>query len=256
MADAFSPFDVLPGDPAQGVILICDHARNVLPGGYSSLGLPASELERHIAFDIGVDAVTRQLAERLNIPAVLSKFSRLLIDPNRGLDDPTLIMQVADGVVVAGNAEIDADERQHRIDSYYRPYHSAVSGLIDQGLKTGVVPALLSIHSFTPMWKGTPRPWHAGLLWDERDRRFCEALVAGLRQDPHLKVGDNEPYRGGLCGDTVDVHGTGRGLASALLEIRQDLIDDEAGVAEWVDRLAGLLPGIIALPQLHEQLAT
>ncbi len=254
-AAACSAFEVLPGDLARGAILICDHACNDLPSEYGSLGLPASELQRHIAFDIGVDAVTRQLAERLNLPAVLSRFSRLLIDPNRGLDDPTSIMRVADGVVVPGNVDIDDDERQYRIDNYYRPYHSAISAQIDSALKSGVVPVLLSIHSFTPMWKGTPRPWHAGLLWDERDGRFSEALVAGLRADPHLLVGDNEPYRGGLCGDTIDVHGIHRGLANGLLEIRQDLISDETGVLEWVERLAGMLPSIISMPQLHEQLA-
>ena len=252
--DGFEVFDVVDGDRTSGLVLICDHARNRLPPRYGALGLPPSEFERHIAYDIGVEAVTRKLAERLGVPAVLSGFSRLLIDPNRGHDDPTLVMRLSDGAVVPGNAEVDAAERQHRVDAYYQPYHDAVAAEIDAAFSTGTVPALLSIHSFTPMWKGIPRPWHAGLLWDDRDRRFCDALVAALAADPLLCVGENEPYRGGLAGDTIDVHGTDRGIASALLEIRQDLIADEAGVNEWVDRLADILPAINGRPEMHEVL--
>ena len=252
--DGFVPYDFIPGDLGKGLILLCDHARNSLPERYGSLGLPASEFDRHIAYDIGVEAVTRNLAERLGVPALLTRFSRLLIDPNRGEDDPTLIMKLSDGVVVPGNAEIDDKERQIRIERYYGPYHNAITALIDEALGSGTVPALLSIHSFTPMWKATPRPWQAGLLWDERDKRFCDALLAALRRDPHLTVGDNEPYRGGLSGDTIDKHGTRRGLASALLEIRQDLIGHEDGIAEWSDLLARLLPEINEQRELHEQL--
>ncbi|NNE21546.1 MAG: N-formylglutamate amidohydrolase [Rhizobiales bacterium] len=254
--DGFVWHEVVVGDLSKGLILICDHACNGFPEKYGSLGLPPSELQRHIAYDIGVDGLTRQLAKKLGVPAVLTKFSRLLIDPNRGLDDPTLIMRLSDGFVVPGNAEIDDSERQHRIAAYYQPYHDEIASLIDEAFESGVVPALLSIHSFTPMWKGTPRPWHAGLLWDARDRRFSDAMVEALSADPYLVVGDNEPYRGGLPGDTVDVHGTHRGIASALLEVRQDLIGDDAGVAEWCARLAQILPGIIELPQLHEQLSS
>jgi predicted N-formylglutamate amidohydrolase len=252
--DGFGVFDVIDGDLTKGLILLCDHASNGLPQRYGSLGLPASEFERHIAYDIGVDPITRRLAERLQVPALLTRFSRLLIDPNRGMDDPTLIMKLSDGAVVPGNAEIDEEERERRISTYYLPYHNAISAMIDRCLEQGIVPALLSIHSFTPAWKGTPRPWHSGLLWDPRDKRFCEAMIAALRRDPHMVVGDNEPYRGGLAGDTIDVHGTRRGLASALLEIRQDLIAHEAGVAEWTELLAGILPEMIEQPDLHEQL--
>lgn len=254
--DGFISHEVVDGDLGKGLILICDHACNGFPEKYGTLGLPPSELRRHIAYDIGVDGLTRQLAGQLGVPAVLSKFSRLLIDPNRGLDDPTLIMRLSDGFVVPGNADVDEDERQHRIDAYYQPYHDDISRLIDEALKNDVKPALLSIHSFTPMWKGTPRPWHAGLLWDKRDRRFSEAMITALSADPHLVVGDNEPYRGGLPGDTIDVHGTRRGVTSTLLEVRQDLIGDDAGIAEWCGRLAEILPGIIDLPQLHEQIST
>ena len=250
----FAPFEVVSGDLGKGLILLCDHARNSLPTRYGLLGLPASEFERHIAYDIGVEAVTRNLAQRLGVPAVLSRFSRLLIDPNRGHDDPTLIMRLSDGVVVPGNAEITLEERDYRKRRFYQPYHDAITEQIDKGLAMGVTPALLSIHSFTPTWKGVRRPWHAGLLSDAHDKRFTDLMIAALRLDPHLVVGDNEPYRGGLAGDTIDVHGTRCGLASALLEIRQDLISDETGIEEWSDRLVRILPDIVDQPQLHQQL--
>jgi predicted N-formylglutamate amidohydrolase len=182
---------------------------------------------------------------------VLTKFSRLLIDPNRGEDDPTLIMRLSDGEVVPGNAILDAAERERRLNRFYRPYHAAVERLIDAMLATGQVPAILSIHSYTPVWKGEKRPWHAGILWD-RDPRFSRALLAALRAEHGLRVGDNEPYSGALKHDTMYRHGSGRGLAHALLEVRNDLIATPAGVLEWADRLEPLLQAIIEDPTLHQ----
>jgi predicted N-formylglutamate amidohydrolase len=236
--------ELIAGDLRRGLIVIADHASNALPPGYGSLGLPASEFERHIAYDIGVAPVARGLCERLGVPAVLGGFSRLLIDPNRGLDDPTLIMQLSDGAVVPGNVGLSPSERERRIALYYRPYHQAISRLIDGALAAGHAPAILSIHSFTPAWKGVPRPWHAGVLW-KRDARFAEPLIEALKREPHLVVGENEPYSGGLEGDTLEVHATRRGLADGLIEIRQDLIAHATGVGEWIDRLARILPGIL-----------
>ncbi|MCX5496593.1 N-formylglutamate amidohydrolase [Kaistia dalseonensis] len=233
-------FEILPGDAAGGLVLLCDHASNHVPPEYGALGLPPSEFGRHIAYDIGAEALTRGLAARFGIPAALSRFSRLLIDPNRGLDDPTLIMKLSDGAVVPGNARIDAAERERRIARFYRPYDDAVLSLIEAGLATGRVPTILSVHSFTPIWRGTPRPWHAGVLWDA-DPRFARPLIDGLAADPAMVIGDNEPYLGALKGDTLYRHATRRGIAHALLEVRQDLIADPAGVAEWVERVAKVL---------------
>lgn len=247
----FISHEVVGGDMVPGLIILCDHARSALPPAYGSLGLPPSEFTRHIAYDIGVEGVTRALAAKLDVPAAMTRFSRLLIDPNRGLDDPTLIMKLSDGAIVPGNAGIDEAERTARIDRYYDPYHAAISTLIRDFQSKGITPALLSIHSFTAHWKGVPRPWHAGILWDDNDSRFSEPLIAGLKREAGLVVGDNEPYSGGLPGDTMDKHGTIPGIAHALLEIRQDLIADERGIAEWADRLAALLPEIIAIPALH-----
>ncbi len=238
-------FEILEGETGSGLILLCDHATNRLPEGYGTLGLPPSELKRHIGYDIGVDGVTRGVAARLGVPAILSRFSRLLIDPNRGLDDPTLIMRLSDGAIVPGNANIDECERRYRIDTYYRPYHDMIGALIARCVDCGVVPVLLSIHSFTPRWKGVPRPWHGGILWQREDPRFAVPLIAALAEDSSLVVGDNEPYSGGLAGDTLDRHGTGRGLANALLEIRQDLIQDTDGINSWINRLCEVLPPLL-----------
>jgi predicted N-formylglutamate amidohydrolase len=245
---ALASHEVIPGDCARGLVILCDHARNALPQGYGTLGLEPSDLERHIAYDIGVEQLLRSLCARLGAPGVLAGFSRLLIDPNRGLDDPTLIMRISDGTIVPGNRDLDDAERQRRIDLYYRPYHTAIARLLDEAVASGRPPAILSIHSFTAVWRGVERPWHGGVLWN-RDGRFALPLIERLRQERGLVIGDNEPYSGGLAGDTLDRHATGRGLADALIEIRQDLIGGPAGVAEWTDRLAPLLEDIIDGPR-------
>lgn len=243
-------YEVVDGALASGLIVVCDHASNYIPPEYGGLGLPEDQLKRHIAYDIGVAAVTRMLARLLNVPAVLSNFSRLLIDPNRGLDDPTLVMRVSDGAVIPGNAKIDQAGIDARIGRFYKPYDDAVCGLIDRSLSQGVVPALLSIHSFTPSWRGTARPWHAGVLWD-RDGRFALPLLDALAADKALIVGNNEPYTGELEGDMMNRQGSKQGLAHALLEIRQDLIADQDGVQEWAHRLAAGLPDLVADEDLH-----
>ena len=244
-------FEIIPGDQRAGLILLCDHASSHVPEEYGSLGLPPSEFERHIAYDIGAEALTRVLADRFGVPAVLSHFSRLLIDPNRGLDDPTLIMRLSDGAVIPRNARIDKAERERRIARFYQPYDDAVERTIEAGMASGRIPMILSIHSFTPFWKGTPRPWHAGILWDA-DPRLAVPLIDGLALDPAIVVGDNEPYHGALKGDTLYRHATRRGLAHALVEIRQDLIADPAGVAEWADRLGKVLVDLKVGEAPHE----
>lgn len=233
-------FARIPGDLKRGFILLADHAKNSLPPDYGSLGLPPEQFERHIAYDIGVEAVTRGLARRLGCPAFLTLYSRLLIDPNRGADDPTLIMRVSDGALVPGNARIDEAERERRIVRFHRPYHAAISAEIDAAIELGIDPVLVSIHSFTPYWKSAPRPWHAGILWDKDDRLAAYLLKALIGQGD-LCVGDNEPYSGALEGDTLYTHGTKRGLRHGLIEIRQDLIDRQSGVDEWISRLAPIL---------------
>ncbi len=246
MSDARLPdidapaFEQIGGDASAGLLLLCDHASNAVPEDYDRLGLGEAAFERHIAYDIGAAAVTRGLAARFGVPAVLSRFSRLLIDPNRALDDPTLLMRLSDGAVIPGNARVDAAERQRRIDRFYRPYDDAVGALIDAAMASGRIPVILSVHSFTPVWKGVPRRWQAGVLWDA-DPRFARPLIEGLAVDRLLTIGDNEPYHGALKGDTLYRHATRRGIAHALIEVRQDLIAEPDGVADWVERIARAL---------------
>lgn len=249
--ERFEPVERIEGDPGNGLLLLCDHARNTLPRAYGRLGLPESEFARHIAYDIGARAVTLQLAEMLGAPAVLSCYSRLLIDPNRGFDDPTLIMRLSDGAVVPGNAAVNAEERARRVARYHAPYHRAIAQAIEEGIAAGRPPALVAIHSFTPRWKTRPRPWHIGILWD-RDGRLATPFIEALRQEPDLIVGDNEPYSGQLKGDTLYTHGTTRGLAHALVEIRQDLIADEEGARAWADRLAPILDRLRGVEGINE----
>lgn len=234
------PLEYIDGSLDSGVLVLCDHASNTVPADLADLGLPAEQFERHIAYDIGAAAVTRSLARRLNAPAILTRFSRLVIDPNRGRDDPTLVMRLSDGAVVPGNARITEKEIMRRIERFYDPYDVAIAQAIQRGLDAGSPPVIVTVHSFTPHWRGFPRPWHVGILWDANSR-FARPLLDGLSAEPGLIVGDNEPYDGALAGDTVDRHATRRGLASALIEIRQDLIADENGAEEWAERFARLL---------------
>jgi len=239
------------GDDASGVLVLCDHASNALPAEYGSLGLPASELARHIGWDIGALATARGIARSLAAPLLATTFSRLLIDPNRGEDDPTLIMRLSDGAVVPGNARVDAGERARRLARFHRPYHDAVAARIARMRAAGIVPMIVSMHSFTPAWRGVPRPWHVAVLWDN-DPRVPLPLIRALEAVPGLVVGDNEPYDGALRGDTVFRHATVPGLPHVLIEVRQDLIADAAGAAEWAGRLAPMLAGIRALPGVAE----
>ena len=225
---------------------------NKLPDQYGRLGLPETAFARHIAYDIGVESLCRMLAEQLGVPAVLGGFSRLLIDPNRGEDDPTLIMKISDGAIIPGNHPISDDEWNHRIETFHRPYHHAVAQTIAGVAETtGKAPLVLSLHSFTPSWKGVPRPWHASVLWDT-DHRAVVPLLAKLREDNDLLIGDNEPYDGALKGDTLYRHCMISGIPHALLEMRQDLIGDADGIAAWASRLGPIFEAMNADPALHE----
>jgi len=240
----------IEGSLGAGVLFLCDHAANALPDGYGTLGLLRQELDRHIAYDIGAAWITRRLAALFNAPAVLSRYSRLLIDPNRGADDPTLIVQIADGTIVPGNAGIGASETERRRLKYRQPYRDAVSFMIDAMVKIGPPPAIVSIHTFTAAWRGRARPWETGILWDS-DPRFARPLLEAMRKDG-LKAGDNEPYDGALAGDTLNEEVTRRGLAGLLIEMRNDLVNTEAAAIAWAERLAKFLRPVLARPEIHE----
>jgi predicted N-formylglutamate amidohydrolase len=244
------PVETIPGSIESGILILCDHASNAVPPDLEDLGLPETEFQRHIAYDIGAAAVTRSLARRLGAPAILTQFSRLIIDPNRGRDDPTLVMRLSDGAVVPGNARVDDTEVQQRIARFYDPYDRAISDAIHRAMAAGHPPVVVTVHSFTPVWRGWPRPWHVGILWDADDR-FAKPVLEGLQAESGLVVGDNEPYDGALAGDTIDRHATVRGLANALIEIRQDMSASDEGAEEWAERFARLLKALAGRPELR-----
>ena len=226
------------------LLLLCDHASNALPPG--SLGLEPALLSTHIAYDIGAAAVTRALASAYGAPALLGSWSRLLIDLNRGADDPTLVMKLSDGSIIPGNRQADAAEVARRVARFHAPYHAAIDAELD---RIGQGAVLVSMHSFTPSWKGHRRPWEVGILYD-RDVRLAKPLMARLAE-AGIKVGDNEPYSGALEGDTLWRHGTCRGLPHVLIEMRQDLVSTGELAQEFALRLKPILD--MALIDMHSQ---
>lgn len=225
----------IPGKPG-GVLLICDHASNAVPDGID-LGIDPALLDKHVAIDIGAGPVTEALAARLGAPAVLATVSRLVIDLHRQPDHPGLMPHVSDGHIIPGN---DKADRADRIARFHRPYHRALAAAIRETRPT----LLASIHSFTPCLEqgGAPRPWEIGIL-SNRDRRAADLAVALLREGG-IPTGDNEPYSGRALNATLNRHGEANGIASLAIEIRNDLIRDDAGVARWTDILAPILESI------------
>jgi predicted N-formylglutamate amidohydrolase len=232
-------FEAIAGDPESRLLFLCDHASNALPDG--ALGLDPMLLSTHIAYDIGAAAVTRALAAAYGAPAFLGVWSRLLIDLNRGADDPTIVMKLSDGSIIPGNRHADRAEVARRIAAFHAPYHAAIAGALDR-MGDGAV--VISLHSFTPAWKGRPRPWEVGVLYD-RDRRLADPLMARLTQAGFV-VGDNEPYSGALEGDALYQHGTCRRLPHALIEIRQDLIARDEMAQAFAGRLKPILDAALA----------
>lgn len=243
-------YEIIPGGMGRGVIILCDHASNAMPAEFANLGLDAASLERHAAYDIGAETMTRVCAAALGAPAVLTRFSRLLCDPNRGDDDPTLAPALTDIGIVPGNVRLSDQDVQARLDRFSRPYHRAIDRQIGRFLAQGIIPALYSIHSFTPVMKGVPRRCHVGVLWDS-DQRFTAPLLEQFAQDKTIVVAGNEPYDGALAGSTLDRHATARGLPAAMIEIRQDLVATWETAAAWGNRLAEAVEPILGQAALH-----
>ena len=224
-------------------LITCDHATNRVPDWVNGgcLGLDPADMQRHIAYDVGAAGVTRLLAEALESPAILSDFSRLVIDPNRGEDDPTLLMKLYDGTIIPANRHADEAERERRLDELHRPYHNAYADLVRR--RDDVV--VCAVHSFTPQLKGrAPRPWEVGVLY-ACDDRLAKPFLAACRAQGWC-VGDNEPYSGHLPGDAVDRHALQDGRPNVLIEVRNDLIADAAGQALWAANLAPILKTVLA----------
>ncbi len=213
-------FNIIGASRPSRWLVTCDHATNRVPAEVNggTLGLSAEDMGRHIAFDPGAAGLAMALADALDAPAILSDFSRLVIDPNRGEDDPTLVMKLYDGTIIPANRHVDAAETQRRLDLFYRPYHRAYEALAARREDTVVV----AVHSFTPCLKGrAPRPWHVGILHSHLDSRLSRALLARLRDAGDICVGDNEPYDGHLPGDAIDQHALQPGRHNTLIETAQ-----------------------------------
>ena len=235
------PYRVYQAQGHSPYLLIADHAGQQVPQALAGLGLPQPELDRHIGWDIGIDGVTRELAQALDAFAITQTYSRLVIDCNRPLSAPGSIAEASDGTVVPGNQGLDAAARAARADAIFAPYHARIAAELDRRRDAGLPTILIAMHSFTPSMAGVARPWHAGVLY-QRDARFAQALLAQLRAEPGLVVGDNQPYSVSDATDyAIPVHAEARGLAHVELEIRQDLIADPAGQRQWAQRLLSML---------------
>jgi predicted N-formylglutamate amidohydrolase len=240
-----APFERLEfSTEPQALLFVCDHASNALPKAYGTLGLDPRAFETHIASDIGAAQATRVLAKAFGAPAILARWSRLLIDLNRGADDPTLVMKLSDGRIIPGNRDADAADVAKRLAQFHAPYHAAIADEIARARKADRVPVIVSMHSFTPAWKGVKRPWDVGVLWD-KDARLARPLMHALAR-AGFTVGDNEPYDGELENDCLYVHGTMNGLPHVLIEIRQDLIATPEQAEAFAGRLVPILDEALA----------
>lgn len=224
-------------------LITCDHATNRVPGWLNNgnLGVGATDMARHIAYDIGAAGVAEALAALLDAPAIFADFSRLVVDPNRGEDDPTVLMRLYDGTVIPANKLADRDERERRLDRLHRPYHEALERLASRHPSR----CICAIHSFTPQLRGRPpRPWQVGILYSHRDARLGQSMVQACRDEGWV-TGENQPYSGDLEGDSLDRHALRHGRPNMLIELRNDLIATEAGQAEWAARLARVIPRVL-----------
>jgi predicted N-formylglutamate amidohydrolase len=228
---------------ASPFLLTCDHAGHLIPRRLGDLGVDERARRTHIGWDVGAFGVARWLSALLDATLVAQQYSRLVIDCNRVPGSVQSVPVRSERTEIPGNVDLEAAERHAREREILEPYHAAIARLIDEREAAGRATWLLAVHSFTPVYDGVPRPWHVALSTDDY-RPLAEAMLAALREDPELVVGDNEPYTVDDIDYTVPMHGAGRGLPRALLEIRNDQIATEAGQEEWARRLAGVLGGI------------
>jgi predicted N-formylglutamate amidohydrolase len=242
-----------PGDPApvglrnenaaSPFVLICDHAGNAVPAALQNLGLPKTELERHIGYDIGILGVSEILSDLLNAPLVFQRYSRLVVECNRVDTSPDSIALVSDGTTVPGNDGLDEAARILRQTEIAQPYHQEIVSLLDERQRQGLPVVLLAMHSFTPslLAKPSPRPWHVGLCFDA-DARFSLKILSALEKHSDIVIGRNEPYGVDMVRDySIPIHGEARGIPYAEFEIRQDLIATATGQRDWAQRLVGVI---------------
>jgi predicted N-formylglutamate amidohydrolase len=228
------------------ILVLCEHASNHLPSRFGSLGLGPDALSSHIAWDPGALGVARLLSQALDAPLVYATVSRLVLDLNRDPAAPDSIVAVSENTVVPGNRGLDDTERARRVADVYHPFHDATARLVEERRRAGLTRAVVSVHSFTPVYRGVERPWHVGLIF-ARDDRMARSVERGLRREPGLVVGMNEPYSpADRVFHTLERHAEQKGVAPLMIEIRNDLIRDPDRQELWSDRLAPLLQEAVA----------
>lgn len=243
-------FEILNRAGRSRVVLTCDHASRRIPASLGDLGVCEPDLRRHVAWDIGCAELCRRLSEALDAPAILGGYSRLVIDLNRRLSDPTSIPEVSDNVHVPGNRGLGRLHAGRRVEELFVPYHNAVAALLAEVRVSKGSPLLVAMHSFTPTFANFARPWHVGVL-SNLDRRVADVLVARLKRRPDLLVGDNQPYDARLLvGYGMYVHGEGNGYPHVMIEVRQDLIECARGAERWAEILAGELAAVLEMDSL------
>lgn len=234
-------FDVVDGDAQSPFVILCDHAGRRLPRALGSLGLTEADLERHIAWDIGAEGLARELAKLLGAWLILQRYSRLVIDCNRPLTSPDSIARQSEDTTIPGNLAVSSEQAALRAQQIFDPYHARIRSELDRRAALGTQSVLLLIHTFTPIYRGVPRPWQVGVL-HHHDARIARPLLAALRNEGDLNVGDNQPYAAGALTDySLIEHAERRGLPYVELEVRQDLVGDARGQRVWAERLARLL---------------
>jgi predicted N-formylglutamate amidohydrolase len=255
-----------PGDPPpfisyndhakSPVLLVADHASPFFPAAMNQLGLADWVLDSHVAWDIGSDKLAQFLADQLDAQAILAGFSRLIVDPNRKLKDASAFVEISDGIAIPGNIGLDEEHKALRVQSFFKPYHDKITSRLKHFSQSGTVPAMISVHTCSPVFDRIVRPWHIGIMWD-KDPRIPIPLMRRLEQMDGVCIGDNEPYSGRHPHDfTIDYHAETAGLPHVGIEVRQDLVKDEDGARKWAGILAGALAGILSDKELYHPLVS
>lgn len=245
------PFEIVNEHGKAPLVLLCDHASNAIPKALDNLGLAETELTRHIAWDNGAAPVARLLSKRFDAPAVLSGYSRLVIDCNRVPGHETSVAQESDGTIVPGNLHLRAEEIARREAEIFRPYHHAAAGVVKRFRDAGTAPAVVAVHSFTDEMAGVWRPWEISVLWGH-DPRIARPLIDGLGAMDGLTVGDNQPYSGREhYGYSIEAHASAAGLPNALIELREDQVRDDSGIKRMARLLGDALAPILDDPSLY-----
>jgi len=250
--DEPEPFEVYNGQGQSPLVIVSDHASRRVSRALGHLGLPPEYFNRHIAYDIGTDKITRCLADRLDARAVLAQYSRLVVDLNRHPNDLDCIPGMSDQIPIPGNQGLDKIDIVQRIATFHTPYHDAIA----QEMKVitdrdGQPPVIFSIHSFTPTMNGVERVWDVGVLWN-KDPRMPLALIDDLERWDGFHVGNNKPYSGQDLAYTIDTHGTEQGIANCAIEIRQDHCGSLEEISHWADILADALRHILTIDKMHD----